>query len=827
MFKNYLKIAWRNLLRNKTNSIINIGGLAIGITSVVFIALYVQDDLGYDKGFKKGNRIYQVLLNGNFGGQQFLTSNTPPPVGKAMQTEFPEVEASTRIQRFGNEVVRNPNPSQGVRTFTEKNVWSVDSNFLQVFDYPFVEGDPVSCLKKYHSLVITEMMAKKYFGNKPAIGQSLLLDSYESPFVVTGVLKDLPANASLQFDFLLSNEDNPAVKRFSWSWVWCNMTTYVVLNERSAGDLDVFQKLDAKFPSMVRRDAGSAFARIGQPFDEFIKKGGRWDFHLQSLGDIHLHSADIGTPLTNLGDIKYVYIFSAIALFIILLACINFMNLSTAQALRRAREVGVRKVLGSLNGQLVRQFLAEALLYTILAAGVALMLLALLMEPFNSLAGKDLHFGDLRHHGLWAFVLLLTFVTGLLAGSYPAFYLTSFQPIEVLKGGGLSLKKAGPQFIRNGLVVFQFTVSIFLIVCTLIVFSQLKYMQNKDLGLKKDNVVIIPNIEKLEGNTETLRQQISEIPGVKNASLSAGTPANGNDNFTDFYVPVATGVKEPLAKDITLSSYMVDEDFVPALHLQIIRGRNFSKAFKDSASIIVNEATVRHIGWKDPIGKVIRYPGNNDKLFTVIGVAKDFNFSSLRYAVDPFALFYTTSKTYHPNSISIIASIDASRTGDVLHQAENKWKAFDGRVPFDYSFLDKDYEALYHSEVRLGNVFSTFTLLSIFVACLGLFGLSVYTAERRVKEIGIRKILGASVQSVVSLLSKEFLKLVILSAIISFPISWWAMNKWLDDFAYRVPMDASVFIVAGLLAIVIAMLTVSFQALRAARANPAKSLKME
>lgn len=825
MFANYLKIAWRNLLRNKTNSSINIGGLAIGITCVVFIALYVQDDLNYDKSFKKGDRIYQVNLEGKFGGQEYLTSNTPPPVALALQTEFPEIGSSTRIYRFDNEVVRNPAPDQTGHSFTEKNIWAVDSNFLQVFDYPLLDGDPVGCLKKYHSIVLTETMARKYFGNKPAIGQPLLLDEYPAPFVVTGILKDLPSNASLQFGMLLSTQDCPPVKQFSWSWVWCNMTTYVVLNEKAAKDPGIVQKLEAKFPAMVRKDAAHAFARIGQPFDEFIKKGGKWDFHLQPLTDVHLRSANVGTPLTNLGDIRYVYIFSAIAFFIIILACINFMNLSTAQAISRSKEVGVRKVLGSMRTQLIRQFLAEALLYTAIATIVALFLLSVLMDPFNTISGKDLHFGDLFHHNIWLFILLLAAFTGLLAGSYPAFYLTSFQPIDVLKGGGLFLKKAGPQFIRNGLVVFQFTVSIALIICTMVIFRQLNYMQNKDLGFKKDNVLIIPNVEKLKGNTETLRQQISEIPGIKNASISAGTPANGYGSFSDFFVPVTTGVTEPLAKDITLSSFMVDEDFAPALHLQIIQGRNFSKAYNDSASIIVNEATVRHIGWKDPLGKKIRYPGNDDRLYTVIGVARDFNFNSLRHNIDPFALFYTNSKTYHINSIFLIASVDARHTGEILRQAENTWKAYDPAVPFDYSFLDKDYEALYRSELRMGNVFSAFTLLSILVACLGLFGLSVYTAERRVKEIGIRKILGASVQSVVTLLSKEFLKLVVLSAIISFPIAWWVMNKWLEDFTYRAPMNASVFILAALLAIVIALLTVSFQAVKAATRNPARSLK--
>jgi putative ABC transport system permease protein len=827
MLKNYLTIAWRNIFRNKTNSIINIGGLAIGITCVLFIALYVQDELGFDKDLPNANRIYQLNLDANFGGQQFNTSNTPPPVGPTLLAEFPEVEACTRTYRMSDEVLRNNAPGQAGRLFTEKNGWAVDTNFLQVFKYPMAEGDPATCLNKYHSLILTETMARKFFGNKPAMGQSLSFDEYESPFVVTGILKDLPYNTSLQFDYLIGMHDCPPVLRFSWSWVWCQLSTYVMLNEKATSNAGSIQRLEARFPAMVKRDAAKAFARIGQPFDEFIRKGGKWDFHLQRLTDIHLHSADMGTPYSNLGNIKYIYIFSAIAIFIIILACINFMNLSTAQAVRRAKEVGIRKVLGSSRSPLIRQFLAEALLYTGIAMTIAILLTSLLMGPFNTIAGKQLHFGELSDHGIWAFILVLFAFTGILAGSYPAFYLTAFQPIEVLKGGGHSSKRAGSPFIRNTLVVFQFTISVALIICTLIVFDQLNYIQNKDLGLQKDNVLIFPNAEKLTGDVKTLRQQISDIPGIKNVSLSSGTPANDYTGFTDFYVPITNGTTEPLAKDVTLSSYVVDEDFLPALHIQLIAGRNFSRTFTDSASIIVNESAVRHIGWKDPIGKVIRYPGNNNRAFTVVGVVKDFNFKSLRNSVEPFALFYTTSKTYHAFTTYIIASMDPRHTEEILHEAETKWKAFDAGVPFSYSFLDKNYEALYRSEQRMGSVFSIFTILSIIVACLGLFGLSVYTVERRTKEIGIRKILGASAQSVTTLLSREFLRLVVLSTLISFPLAWWAMHKWLNDFAYRVPITIGPFAAAGGLAIAIALLTICGQSIKAAIANPIEALRNE
>lgn len=835
MFKSYFSIAWRNLLRNKTNSLINIGGLAIGLACVIFITLYVEDELRYDKGFRTSGRTYQVTLDANFGGQQFNTSNTPPPVSIDMQATFPEVESYTRIFRMGTEVVHNADASQAGRSFTEKNIWAVDSNFLRIFDYPMMEGDAASCLKKYHSLVITETMARKYFGRASPVGGSLVLDGYEAPFIVTGVLKDLPSNTSLQFDMLIPVKDCPLVQRFSWSWVWSQMTAFIILTPQAAKDPLAVQKLEAKFPAMVRKDAARAFARIGQPFEEFIKKGGKWDFHLQRLTDIHLHSANMGTPYSNLGNVKYVYIFSFIALFVVVLACINFMNLSTAQAVRRAKEVGIRKVLGSLKGQLIRQFLLEAMLYTGIAILIALLLVSALMTPFNHVAGKTLTLMSIFQHGIWLFILLLFIPTGLLAGSYPAFYLTSFQPVAVLKGGGLFAKSLSTQLIRNGLVVFQFTISIGLIVCTLVVFRQLHYVRNMDLGFKKDNVLILPNLEKLmpdynaalTGKEETLRQQIASIPGVTGASLTTGTLADDYAGFTDFYVPLTTGVSEPLARDASLTSFIVDENFVPELHLRILRGRNFSKNFSDSDAVIVNETTVRTVGWKDPIGKRLTYPGGGNQTFHVIGVVKDFNLRSARTTIEPFALFYPTSKTNHVYSNYLIASIDGGHTSEALRQVEKKWKDFAPGIPFEYSFLDKNYEALYRSEQRMGQVFSIFTTLSILVACLGLFGLSVYTAERRIKEIGIRKVLGASVRHLVGLLSRDFLKLVLLAVVIAFPLAWWAMSKWLQDFPYRTAINAGIFLLAGLLAAGIALYTVSFQAIRAATMNPSKSLKTE
>ena len=825
MLKNYIKIARRNIQRNKTNSFINIAGLAIGMTCVMLIVMYVQDELSYDKFIKNADRIYEVNLNGNLGGQEFLAGTTPPPVGAALTNAFPEIETYTKIFMPGGEVVRYNGANNSEKYFTENNVYAVDSNFLQVFNYRLKEGDAASCLQKINSVVLTEDQAKKYFGNENAIGKTLLFDDARTPFTVTGVLYNLPSQSSLSFNMLTSVSSFGVVKRFNWSWVWLQVTTFVKLKDAVPNDAASIQKLESKFPAMVKQQAATAFERIGQPFDEFEKKGGKWDLHLQPLTSIHLHSAGVQSRLTTLSDIKYVYIFSAIALFITILACVNFMNLSTAQSAKRAKEVGVRKVVGSVRSQLIKQFLTEAMLYSFISAVIAIVLVALLLPLFNQVSGKSLSFNLFFSTGIWILILCLCIITGLLAGSYPAFYLTSFNPVYVLKGSGTFKGSAKNIFIRNGLVVFQFAVSTVLIICTIIVFQQLKYTQNKDLGLNKDNTIIISNANRLGNSEETFRQQLTTLPNVVSASISTSIPSQ--NVFTDRYIPQPDGVDKQLAKDIMLSSFMVDEYFVPALQMKVLQGRNFSKDFSDSASVIVNEETVREVGWKDPVGKFINYPGGDDTKFQVIGVVKDFNVSSLRDAVIPFALFHSSSKTYDIGASYVIVRVKPDNIQNTLSAFEKKWKSFTNDTPFDYSFLDKQFEALYGSEMRMGTVFGIFTFLSIFVACLGLFGLSVYTAERRTKEIGVRKVLGASVQTIVGLLSKDFLKLVVVAAIIAFPVAWFAMHKWLEDFAYRITIGWQVFVMAAVAALLIALITISFQSIKAAVANPVKSLRTE
>lgn len=824
MFKNYFKIAWRNMLRNKVNSFINVSGLSIGIACALFIAIFIQNELRYDKFHKNSNRIFQVVLNGNMNGQEFWAGNTPPPVGAALTNNIPEIETYTRFYKPNDVVVRYEQNGSIEKYFTEKNVLAVDSNFLQVFDFGIVEGNANIALMKPGSIVITEDVAKKYFGNDNAIGKTLLVGQNKKPFAVTAVLKNIPSQSSIQFDILAPVADYPVVKQFSWSWVWAQMICYVKLKDNIPVDAANIQAVESKFPAVVRVQAANGFRRIGKPFDEFIKNGGKWDFHLMPITDVHLRSADVGIPwISRISNIKYVYIFGSIAVFIILLACVNFMNLSTARAANRAKEVGIRKVTGSTKSQLIRQFLSEAFLYSIISSIFAVAIVALLLKPFSVIIDEPISFQSAFTLTIWIALFALTIFVGLLAGSYPAFYLTSFKPVLVLKGQNLFSAGKKTSLLRNGLVVFQFAISTIMIIGTLVVLKQLNFFRNTDLGFNKENVVIISGANRLGESQESFRQSISQMPGVINAGITTSIPSGSA--FGDGYQPEAESVNT--AKEVNLFSYMVGDEFIPTLNIKVLQGRNFSKDFNDSASVILNEEAVRQIGWKDPIGKWIDYPGGDMTRFKVVGVVKNFNVQSLRSEISPFALFHSSSKTYDLGVSHIVARIKSDDLGKTISQLESKWKSFVTGEPFDYNFLDTQFDAQYRSEQRLGNIFSVFASLSIFIACLGLFGLCAYVAERRTKEIGIRKVLGASVENVVVLISKDFLKLTLLAVVLAFPVAWWMMNKWLEDFAYRINIEWSLFLIAGVSTIMIALITISYQAIKAALVNPVKNLRTE
>ncbi|HYJ38941.1 MAG TPA: ABC transporter permease, partial [Chitinophagaceae bacterium] len=581
MLRNDIKIAWRNIKKNRVSSLINISGLAIGMASAIFIFLYVQDELRYDKFFTDIDKIYQVNVEGKMGGEEFLTGNTPPPVGAALKTAFPEVETYTRVYRPGDVVVRHEKETKADYYFTETRVFGVDSNFLEVFDYAMLEGDRQTCLHDPNSVVISENISKKYFDNTDAIGKILLFGNDKKPFKVSGILKNIPPQSSFQFDILRPIASYRAVKQFTWSWVWLQVNTYVKLSPEFVNNESNLKALEAKFPPMIRQQAASAFERIGMPLDDLKKQGGKWELHLKPFSRVHLHTSTDNARYNNLGDIKYVRIFSLIAFFIIVLACVNFMNLSTAQSATRAKEVGIRKVLGSLKFQLMKQFFGETLLFVALSALIAMLLVILFLNPFNALSGKEFSFDLLLGGRFWIYFAGVILFTSLLAGSYPAFYLTSFKPIGVIKGK-LSRSGLGSLFIRNGMVIFQFTISTALIICTIIVFQQLLFTRNADMGLNKENTLIIANTERLGTSEKSFKEEISVLPEIAGSSITSSVPTM--NWFGDRYEPEANGEMQ-VAKDINLASFIIDEEFIPIMEVKLIKGRNFSKEFNDSASV--------------------------------------------------------------------------------------------------------------------------------------------------------------------------------------------------------------------------------------------------
>jgi putative ABC transport system permease protein len=824
MLKNYLKTAWRNLRRNKSSSVINLAGLSIGIACALFIVIFIQNELRYDKFHKDSKRIFQVIINGKMNSQEFWNGNVAPPVGAALTSNIPEIETYTRFYKPNDMVMSYEENGVTQKSFTEKDVLAVDSNFLSFFSFDVLEGDASTALMKPGSIVITESVAKKYFGSATALGKTLLINQDKKPAQVTAVIKNIPSQSSVQFDMLAPVADFPVVKQFSWSWVWRLMICYVKLKDNVPVSKTSLKEIESKFPAVVRVQAANGFRRIGKPFDEFIRGGGKWDFHLFPMTDIHLRSADIAIPwLSRISNIKYVYIFGSIAILIILLACVNFMNLATARAASRAKEVGIRKVAGSTKAQLVKQFISEAFLYSIFSSILAVIIVASLLKLFSGVVDEPIHFRDAFTANVWIALTFVTFCVGLLAGSYPAFFLTSFKPAVVLKGNKIFGSGRASLWIRNSLVVFQFTISIFMIIGTLVILKQLKFFRNTDLGFSKENVIVISGTNRLKESEESFRQTISQLPGIVSVGISSGIPSGSA--FGDSYQPEPES--QQTSKEVNLFSFMVNEEFIPALDIKVIRGRNFSREFNDSASIILNEEAVSQIGWKDPLGKWIDYPGNNNTRFRVVGIVKNFNVQSLRAGMSSFALFHLSSKTYGLGRSYMAVKVKSDNLSETVGKLQSTWKGFLGAEPFDYNFLDTQFDAQYRTEQRLGIIFTLFAIISIFIACLGLFGLCAYVAERRRKEIGIRKVMGASTNGIVRLLSKDFLKLVIIACMIAVPLGWYFTSKWLEDFAYRISIGWQVFFAAGIGAIVIALITVSFQAIKAAIANPVKNIRSD
>jgi len=806
MFKNYFKTALRNLLKNKFYSSINIIGLAVGLATCLLIFLYVTDELNYDKYNVNADRIYRVNNEIRFNGNYLDMAQTPPLMGVTMLREMPQVQQYTRINWHGSFFIK-----KGSENIQEPRVAYADSTLFDVFTLPVIAGNARTALKDYHSLVITETVAKKYFNSTDVVGKTMLIND-TSNYKITAVIKDLPKQSHFHFDFFVpmmenggSNDDN---------WLSENYNTYILLKKNA----DVKQ-LEAQLnPLMDRRVGPQLQSVINISLNDFKKGGSYVRASLTPLTSIHLHS-NKQSELDANGNAEYVYIFSGIALMILLIACVNFMNLSTARSSNRAKEVGVRKVLGSLKANLIQQFLTESFLISFIALILAVLITWLLLPYFNQLAEKDINVATLLQPTMLLSLIVLMLIVGLLAGSYPAFFLSSFHPIDVLKGK-LATGFKRP-WLRNSLVVFQFVISIILIFGTIVIYNQLNYIHNKDIGFNRNQVVIINHANTLGNQTETFKNELLQISGVQGATISGYLPVNYNRNSSSYF----TSTTLDPGSAINVQAWTVDENYIPTLGLKITEGRNFSQQFPtDSTGIIINEAAAKFLATKDLLNKKI-YTLDDIKTkklldYHIIGVIKDFNFSSLRDVITPLIFFLGKDN----GNISV--RINSTDIPNEIAQIKNKWKAIAPSQPFDYSFMDEDFNKLYTTEQLTGHIFITFAVLAILIACLGLFGLVTYAAEQRVRELGIRKVLGASVKSIASMLSTDFLKLVIISAAIAFPLAWFAMNKWLQGFAYRVNISWWVFVIAGVLALLIALVTVSFQSIKAAIANPVKSLRM-
>jgi putative ABC transport system permease protein len=818
-----LNLAFRNMRRRGFFSFVNIAGLAVGLAACWLIALYVWQEKSFDTFLPKTDRICAVALDLKMGEEEGVTTNTPPPVGPRLLADFPDIELTARTFDLGTVVVKREQAGQPIMVFNEEAAFAADTSFLELFGFPMAQGDVFSALDRPGSIVLTEKSAQKYFGEQPAMGQSLVLN--DRIFTVTGIAKNLPATSTVQFDFLLPMADFKVVERFAWSWIWLQMDTWARLRQPASPEM--LTALEAKFPAMVQTYAPAAYERIGQNFADNLKRGDRYNLKLLPLRSMHLGQPGLNSRMATLGDGAQVRMFGLVGALILLLACVNFMNLSTARSMQRAREVGVRKALGSQRSTLVGQFLSEAFLYSGAALLLAAVLVSAFLPLFDDLTGYEWDTADLFSPKLLGFVLALPLLTTLLGGLYPAFYQSRYKAGDISKAVNASAK-GGHGRLRSSLVVFQFAVSIVLMLSSFVVYRQLQFAQKQSPGLKRENMLIVENARHLSPETarETFRQQLIQLPEVVSATHSTFLPSLGS--FGDFYEPEQGAQSHSVVQNLPISSYMADADFVPTLGIEMLEGRNFlPNSNSDSASVILNEAAVKAIGWENGLGKWMRYPGNANQRFQVVGVMRDFHIASVKMAIEPVAIFHESSKTYQTWGSYLALRLRPGTEKTAIEKATALWKTAVPGAPFEYDFLDASFASLYRSEAKTGSLLGVFTGLALFIGCLGLFALAAFTAEQRTKEIGVRKVLGASVAGITGLLAKDFLKLVIIAILIASPVAYYFMQKWLADYAYRIDMQWWMFVAAALAAVSIAFLTVSFQSIRAALANPVESLRSE
>lgn len=798
MFKNYFKTAWRNLRKKKLFSAINITGLAIGLTCCFLIALYIRHELSFDKFQQKGDRIARVIMQYRFKGSNEPTevAFSSVRVAAVFPKVFPEIAAAIKMTQY-ERAIKYEN-----EFFDEKKVMFADPGFFDIFSFKLLQGNTHDALAMPFSIVLTESAAKKYFGNNNPIGKTLQVGNDSNLYRISGVMQDCPSNSQIQLDFLASFSSLGLSPEYESSYSDANYVTYFLLKENSS-----LEQLQTKITAFMKKEMEGKSASI--------------NFFLEPFKKVHLYSPhDSFTPNSS---ISYVYILAAVALLILVIACFTYINLSTARSLERAKEVGVRKVLGAEKRQLFWQFIYESVLLCFISVALSLILSALLLPFFNQLTGKQLELAQLFSFSFVLFAIAVALCLSFLAGVYPAFVFTKFQTIKVLKGAFKNT--ASGQLLRKSLIVFQFCISVFLIVSTFVIQQQLHFIQNKKLGYEREHILVLPMDRKMLANIETIKQEFKSNVNVLNVSRCVRSPVKGGGGYN------MRSATMPENMELNVTANPVDEDFVNTVGLQLIAGANFTpQDIKDAADpgswdknvyhFILNESAAKQLGWtpQEAINKKM-YMGPREG--SVKGVVKDFNFESLHSPIKPFVLFTEMGGR------ELLVKLNGEHLSQTISFLQSKWKELVSHRPFEFHFLDEDYNKLYQSEIRLGRVMNIFTIIGTALACFGLFGLSSYIMQLRIKEIGIRKVLGASVSSITALLAKDFVRLVLIAFIIAMPVSWFAMSRWLQDYAYRISIGWEIFLAASVLSILIALVTVSFQAVKAAVINPVKSLRRE
>ena len=800
MLRNYLKIALRNLRRHAGYSFINIAGLAMGLACCVLIGLFVRNELSYDAFHSDADRVYRVVTSATIpNAPQDFFALTSRPIGAAIRQEYPEAEAVVRLTTW------NPIVKDDGQYFYDDDFISAEPALFDVFSFKLLKGDPKTALSEPYSVVLTETTASKYFGELDPVGETLVLNDTLN-YRITGIVEDVPENSHFTFDALTSwitGETNNPVTNTEW----LALGTYTYVRLKPDTDAQVFE---SKISDLIMRN-----------FGEQLRSGGiEATVGLEPLTEIYLHS-DRKAQIGPTGDVRYIYVFSAIAVFVLLIACINFMNLATARSMERAREVGVRKVVGSSRTALIRQFLSESTLLAVLAMVVSFFLIAAALPLFNEISGKNISFWALISPTWLVALPVLTIVVGFLAGSYPALALSGFRPVEVLKG---SFARTGRGVrLRQALVVFQFATSVALIVGTLIVTQQLDYMKNQDLGFDRDQVVVVdatgvPGGPAMANAYRTVKQELGQHPAVRSVSASATVP--GRNTWL-----IIIGAESLPEGDTRRARIVVtDHDYIETMDIEIAAGRMLSEDFAtdDTAAALVNESAVENLGWgsnEEALGKWVEVNGNR---LTVVGVIKDYHHFSLKEEIEPIIV-----RILPPTFDYFAVRASTAEMDGVLAHLERTWGRLYPGYPFEYFLLDDDFDTQYAAEDQLTRIFGTFAFIAILIACLGLFGLASFVTTQRTKEIGVRKVLGASVGAIVLLLSRDFAKLVLIALVVAAPLAYFAMDRWLDDFPYRVGITPAVFLIAGFAALLIAVLTISFQSVKAALSDPVKSLRYE